>query len=115
MLYYSGDFDLKGLQIAAYLMARYPGRCHPWRFDPKSYLFALQSRQEDGPATGHPRASELAMLSTLPHDFRSTGCKDARGKSLGVSRGYFAFTGGGCFRGREGWVNDGCWALLASI
>jgi len=65
MLYYSGDFDLKGLQIAAYLMARYPSRCHPWRFDPKSYLFALQSRQEDGPATGHPRASELAMLSTL--------------------------------------------------
>lgn len=69
MLHYSGDFDLKGLQIAAYLMARYPDRCHPWRFDPASYLFALQSRQEDGPATGHPRANELDMLSTLPTIF----------------------------------------------
>lgn len=32
-LHYSGDFDLKGLQIAAYLVTRYTGRCHPWHFD----------------------------------------------------------------------------------
>ena len=42
-LYYSGDFDLKGLQIAASLMARYVGRCYPWRFDVASYLVAMQA------------------------------------------------------------------------
>jgi uncharacterized protein (TIGR02679 family) len=58
--YYSGDFDLKGLQIAAHLLARYPGRCHPWHIDPASYAIALQT---DGvPA----RPSELDQLSSLP-------------------------------------------------
>ena len=61
--YYSGDFDLKGLQIAAYLMARYPGRCHLWHFDVDSYLSALQS---DGI---HAAANELDLLDTLPSDF----------------------------------------------
>ena len=62
-LHYSGDFDLKGLQIASALMARYPGRCHPWHFDAGSYEVALRS---DGvPA----RTSELDMLNTLPQDF----------------------------------------------
>ena len=62
-LYYSGDFDLKGLQIASALMARYPGRCHPWHFDAGSYEVALRS---DGvPA----RPSELDMLNMLPKDF----------------------------------------------
>lgn len=62
-LYYSGDFDLKGLQIAAHLLARYPGRCQPWRFDPEAYLQALQS--EGMPA----RENELALLVTLPKVF----------------------------------------------
>jgi len=62
-LYYSGDFDLKGLQIAAHLLARYPGRCQPWRFDPEAYLHALQS--EGMPA----RENELALLSALPEVF----------------------------------------------
>ncbi len=62
-LHYSGDFDLKGLQIAAYLMARYPGHCSPWHFDPDSYELAMQT---DGvPA----RANELDMLHTLPAIF----------------------------------------------
>jgi uncharacterized protein (TIGR02679 family) len=68
-LYYSGDFDLKGLQIAAYLIARYPARCHPWRFDPDSYIFALQSRLETGLTATHPRPNELDILSTLPAIF----------------------------------------------
>ncbi len=42
-LYYSGDFDLKGLQIAAYLVKRYPGQCHPWRFDVEAYTTALRA------------------------------------------------------------------------
>ncbi len=43
-LYYSGDFDLPGLRIAAHLLERYPGRCHLWRFDPATYLAALHTR-----------------------------------------------------------------------
>ncbi len=62
-LYYSGDFDLKGLQIAAYLLARYPGRCHPWRFDADAYTVALHNG-------GVPASSnELALLNTLPNVF----------------------------------------------
>jgi uncharacterized protein (TIGR02679 family) len=64
-LHYSGDFDLKGLQIAAYLAARYPGRCYPWRFDPASYELALKA---DGVEA---RASELNMLNSLPEVFTS--------------------------------------------
>ena len=63
MLYYSGDFDIKGLQIAAYLMARYPERCHLWRFDSDAYAVALQ---HGGVAAS---ANELAMLDTLPPVF----------------------------------------------
>ena len=62
-LYYSGDFDLKGLQIAAYLAARYAGRCYPWRFDPGSYELALQAGGVEA------RTSELNMLNTLPGVF----------------------------------------------
>jgi uncharacterized protein (TIGR02679 family) len=68
-LYYSGDFDLKGLQIATYLMARYPGRCHPWRFDPDSYTLALQSEPEIEAVAAHPHQSELDLLGTLPDIF----------------------------------------------
>ncbi|MHB8600702.1 MAG: TIGR02679 family protein [Ktedonobacteraceae bacterium] len=63
IIHYSGDFDLKGLQIAASLMARYPGRCQPWHFDPDSYSVALQSG-------GIPaRTGELALLHALPDVF----------------------------------------------
>ena len=63
MLYYSGDFDGKGLQIAAYLMARYHERCHPWQFDSTAYAVALRN--------GGILASqnELAMLNALPPVF----------------------------------------------
>jgi len=63
MLYYSGDFDIKGLQIAAYLMARYPEHCHLWRFESDTYAVALQH----GGVTASP--TELAMLNTLPPTF----------------------------------------------
>ncbi len=61
--YYSGDFDLKGLQIAAHLLARYPERCSPWRFDPEAYVQALRS---EGVAA---RAGELEQLHGLPSIF----------------------------------------------
>ena len=62
-LYYSGDFDVKGLQIAAYLMARYPERCHLWHFDTTAYTVALQ---HGGLSAS---ANELAMLNALPTVF----------------------------------------------
>src|SRR5712691_3022161 len=62
-LYYSGDFDLKGLQIAAHLVARYPGRCHHWRFDPDSYILAMHTG-------GVPaNETELTALNELPDVF----------------------------------------------
>jgi len=62
-LYYSGDFDLKWLQIAAHLLARYEGRCSLWHLDPASYALALQA--EGVPAL----ESELAQLNSLPPIF----------------------------------------------
>ena len=62
-LHYSGDFDLKGLQIASYLLARYPRHCHPWRFDPDAYIAALQAGGSMAPR------NELNILQTLPDIF----------------------------------------------
>jgi uncharacterized protein (TIGR02679 family) len=59
-LLYSGDFDLKGLQIAAYFLTRYARRCELWHLDPEAYSIALQ-------AGGLPaRAHELHQLDALP-------------------------------------------------
>ena len=62
-LHYSGDFDIKGLQIAAYLMERYPELCFPWHIDAEAYTLAIQA---DGIAA-HKR--ELEMLDALPEVF----------------------------------------------
>jgi uncharacterized protein (TIGR02679 family) len=64
-LFYSGDFDLKGLQIAAYLEAHYPGRCHLWHFDAASYEIALKT---DGVEAS---ASELSILNSFSDQFAS--------------------------------------------
>ncbi len=63
LLHYSGDFDVKGLQIAAHLMARYQSQFSLWHFDPASYLLALLS---DGVQA---RTSELDILNTFPDVF----------------------------------------------
>src|SRR6266700_7649875 len=62
-LFYSGDFDLAGLKIATYLVERYPGRCHLWRFDSESYVKALHDKAV--PAN----SADLAALSNLPEIF----------------------------------------------
>lgn len=68
-LRYSGDFDLKGLQIATYLLAHYPGRCRSWRFDSDAYAYALQNG-------GVPaRENDLELLKTLPDIFASLVAK----------------------------------------
>jgi uncharacterized protein (TIGR02679 family) len=62
-LRYSGDFDARGLQIAAYMLARYPGRCHLWRFDCDTYSAVLRQGGIVAPA------ADLALLDTLPEIF----------------------------------------------
>jgi uncharacterized protein (TIGR02679 family) len=62
-LHYSGDFDARGLQIAAYMLARYPGRCHLWRFDRDTYSAVLRQGGIAAPVT------DLALLDTLPEIF----------------------------------------------
>ncbi|GAC1505922.1 MAG: hypothetical protein NVS2B12_19970 [Ktedonobacteraceae bacterium] len=62
-LHYSGDFDLQGLRIARYLLARYPQHCRLWHFDPASYMLALHDR---GAVLG---ADEIAGLQRLPEVF----------------------------------------------
>jgi uncharacterized protein (TIGR02679 family) len=62
-LYYSGDFDLQGLRIARYLLARYPRQCHLWRFDPQAYRVALHSQ---GVVL---ESDEMAALAKLPAAF----------------------------------------------
>lgn len=62
-LHYSGDFDIKGLQIAAYLMERYPGCCLPWHIDVEAYTLAMQA---DG-ITASKR--DLELLNALSEVF----------------------------------------------
>lgn len=62
-LYYSGDFDMQGLRIARYFLARYPQQCLLWRFDPFSYLTALHHREVI------LEANEVTSLLNLPEVF----------------------------------------------
>ncbi|GAC1370876.1 MAG: TIGR02679 domain-containing protein [Ktedonobacteraceae bacterium] len=62
-LHYSGDLDLKGLQIAAYMLERYPARCIPWRIDVLAYTTALQAGGIQA------RENDLQLLNSLPGGF----------------------------------------------
>ncbi|HEX8318618.1 DUF2399 domain-containing protein [Longimicrobium sp.] len=42
-LFYGGDFDAKGLEIAALVLARYPGAASPWRMTMDDYRDALRT------------------------------------------------------------------------
>ncbi len=64
-LRYSGDMDLKGLQIVSYLMERYPARCLPWHIDATAYNLAMQT---DGILA---RENELQLLNALPTVFNA--------------------------------------------
>jgi uncharacterized protein (TIGR02679 family) len=63
VFHYSGDFDLQGLRIAAYLLARYPQHCRLWCFDPPAYLAALH--HQGALLEEHERAG----LESLPEEF----------------------------------------------
>jgi hypothetical protein len=43
-IYYSGDFDPEGIQIAQRLFKRYPDRFHFWRYDVEDYIKALSDK-----------------------------------------------------------------------
>jgi uncharacterized protein (TIGR02679 family) len=61
--HYSGDFDVQGLRIAAYLQKRYPHNLILWHFTPAAYLSALH---EHG-STLSPE--EIESLRRLPDSF----------------------------------------------
>jgi uncharacterized protein (TIGR02679 family) len=42
-LFYGGDFDARGLEIAAQVLARYPGAASPWRMSVEDYRDALRT------------------------------------------------------------------------
>ena len=42
MLYYSGDFDVKGLSMGQTLYELFPDRFRPWRFDHETYMACAQ-------------------------------------------------------------------------
>jgi uncharacterized protein (TIGR02679 family) len=59
-LHYSGDFDLAGLRIAAYLQDCYRAHLRFWRLDAEAYQAALHQQSVAFPH------HELAALQTLP-------------------------------------------------
>ncbi len=63
-LHYSGDFDLVGLKIAAFMLERYAGQCLLWHMDSETYQFALQ---HGGLQANRQDAKALIML---PNDFK---------------------------------------------
>jgi uncharacterized protein (TIGR02679 family) len=56
-LFYSGDFDPEGLQMAQKLMDRFPESVQPWRYGLQDYLHCM-------PETPLP-ADRLAKLQTI--------------------------------------------------
>jgi hypothetical protein len=57
-LFYSGDFDPAGLEIAAIVLTRYPGAAHLWRMTPADYRRAVR---QDAQASINPdRLKNLA-------------------------------------------------------
>jgi uncharacterized protein (TIGR02679 family) len=64
-LHYSGDFDLAGLKIAAFMLERYAGQCSLWHMDSETYKIALlhgglQANRQD-----------VVALGALPDNFQS--------------------------------------------
>ncbi|CRF28982.1 conserved hypothetical protein [Mycobacterium tuberculosis] len=43
-LWYSGDFDVKGVEMASSLARRYSGRFHPWRMNTAAYRSVRHER-----------------------------------------------------------------------
>lgn len=68
-LFYSGDFDLRGLSMGQALANLFPERFRPWCFDRETYLAAVA--QHPGPAL---RDAELARLKEMTVSWDPTLC-----------------------------------------
>ncbi|HST59412.1 MAG TPA: DUF2399 domain-containing protein, partial [Longimicrobium sp.] len=72
---YGGDFDAKGLEIAAQVLTRYPGAASPWRMTVDDYRDALRTEGralEPGPVDRAARtfpalAAEIAARGQAAH------------------------------------------------
>ncbi|GIP33367.1 TIGR02679 domain-containing protein [Paenibacillus sp. J2TS4] len=64
-IYYSGDFDVKGLVMGSSLAHRFPEHYVPWRFDLSTYREMAEGHP--GPSFGHTDLSKLAKL-IIPWD-----------------------------------------------
>lgn len=68
-LFYSGDFDVKGLSMGRTLAGLFPGRFAPWRFDGKTYQAAV--RALPGPAFD---SGELVKLTNMEVNWDPSLC-----------------------------------------
>lgn len=57
-LYYSGDFDVKGLEMGRQLATLFPGQFVPWRFDSRTYL----NSRPQGPEFSTQEQERLAAM-----------------------------------------------------
>lgn len=62
-LYYSGDFDVKGLAMGGTLAALFPDQYVPWRFDAGTYQSAIRGLERRGPRMNEEELERLARMS----------------------------------------------------
>jgi hypothetical protein len=58
-LFYGGDFDAKGLEIAALVLERFPGAASPWRMGVGDYVEALRAAGSAGVPGALDRAARV--------------------------------------------------------
>ncbi|UOF91233.1 TIGR02679 domain-containing protein [Fodinisporobacter ferrooxydans] len=58
-IYYSGDFDVKGLSMAVGLMKRYGSQLIPWRMDTETYLSAVRNDNPNFTENEHKLLNQL--------------------------------------------------------
>ncbi|HEX6041915.1 DUF2399 domain-containing protein [Longimicrobium sp.] len=56
-VYYCGDFDVRGLEIAAALLTRFPEAVSPWRMTADDYISAIQAGKNKLDPTGLQRVN----------------------------------------------------------
>lgn len=64
VIYYSGDFDPEGLQMAQKLIQRYPGRVRPWRYSLDDYQTCMPGTMlPESPVLPESRLAKLAGVT----------------------------------------------------
>ncbi|HEV3052533.1 MAG TPA: DUF2399 domain-containing protein, partial [Longimicrobium sp.] len=71
-VYYCGDFDVRGLDIAAGLLTRFSGAASPWRMTARDYVAALEGGEKKLDPAGLQRAGRyfpelVREMSTRGH------------------------------------------------